>query len=85
VLGITLALLIAGIRDWLFYFISSWFDNGAKFTILLIICVALVFTPSIVKSHAPDYYGLSILILILYIATLFIVWNVRRTKGKVED
>lgn len=84
-LGLFLAfvalLIIIGIRDWFNLLSWSWYGNGKRFTILFIIFLVLFISPSIVNNFAPDYYGLSIWLLILYTAGLLIY----RFTGKFKD
>lgn len=70
VIGIIVVAILFGIKDFLYLFISSWYENGVKFTILLIIFIALLISPAFIKEYAPGYYGWSIWALILYSLSL---------------
>jgi hypothetical protein len=71
-IALFLLFVLWGIKDWVNMFKIIWHDNGWLFSLLTIILFVLFIIPSIVKDYAPNYYGFSIWILILYVVGLFI-------------
>lgn len=74
-----IVIVLVGLKDWFFFFLNSWSENGGKFTLILLVLFFLFVSPAFVKDYAPEYYGLSIWILILYVGGLlvyrFMFWN----------
>lgn len=70
------------IKDWIRFVLNSFADNGFKFTLFLIILTILFIAPSFVKMMAPNYYGLSIWVLILYVAGCLVYRNLIKVSNK---
>lgn len=75
-------MLFIGLKDGLGAFIAIWSSYGFKFAISTAVLFLLFIAPSIVKSYAPEYYGVSIWLLLGYIAFLLIL---RLTSAKNDD
>lgn len=71
-IALLLLFVLWGIKDWINIFNVIWNENGWLFALLTIILFVLFIVPSLVKDYAPEYYGFSVWILILYVAGLFI-------------
>jgi hypothetical protein len=71
-IALLLLFVLWGIKDWINIFNVIWLENGWLFALLTIILVVLFILPSIIKDYAPNYYGLSVWMLILYVVGLFI-------------
>jgi hypothetical protein len=65
VIVLFLLLVFWGIKDWINVFFVLWHENGVLFTLLTILLLIFFILPSILKDYAPQYYGLSIWLLIL--------------------
>lgn len=80
-IGIFVIALLYGLFQWLGMFLWSWVKNGKTFTFKLIILFILFIIPGITNSYAPELFGISIWILIVY--SLFLV-VMRFTKRSEE-
>ena len=66
ILIVAVAVLFS-IKDFIRFILISLANDGVKFTLFIIVLAILFIAPSVVKQLAPNYYGLSIWVLILYV------------------
>ncbi len=68
--GIIGLAVVYGVLQWLGLFAWSFVENGKSFTIKLLILFILFIIPSQAKDYAPEFYGASIWLLVLYCVAL---------------